>query len=168
VWGSTWAAFFAALWLARTRPVWAPRAAALLVAFATLAALARDARRLPPPYHRVGYPEVAAALAPRLAGLPPGRRTLLAPEAPAFGYYLFRTCGYWGTPITPWTTERREELFADTTLRAFVVDPGREWYGGWPDSTTLGWLERSTREITAQIGRRDGRALGLRVFVRGL
>ena len=55
---------------------------------------------------------------------------------------------------------------ADPDLRAFVVDPEQRFYGGWPDSATLGWLERDTKEITGAIERQAGRRLEVRVFLR--
>ena len=109
---------------------------------------------------------LAAALAPLLRDVPPDRPSYLAPEAPAFGYYLFRTGRYWGTPRRPWSSAQLETIAADTTLRAFVIDPSQRFYGGWPDSTVLHWLELATREITGDIEREARRKLEVRVFAR--
>jgi hypothetical protein len=59
-------------------------------------------------------------------------------------------------------------ILADTTLRAFVVDPSRGIYGGWPDSTVLRWFELGAREIAGEIERDAGRRIEVRVFVRNL
>ncbi len=126
----------------------------------------RSAQRLAQPYHAPGYERIARHLAPLLADAPPTRRVLLAPEAPVFAYHLFRTAGYWGTPITPWTAGRLEALRADTSLRAFVVDPSQRFYGGWPDSATVHWLEREMREVPPEAWGAPRSEDGLRVFVR--
>jgi 4-amino-4-deoxy-L-arabinose transferase-like glycosyltransferase len=166
VWAGAWLATLAALAIARARPGWARVAALVLCLLAVGGGLARQSRRLPARYHDPGYREVAAALAPRLASAPPGRPSFVAPEAPAFAYPLFRTGLYWATPHAPWTRARRDRILGDSALRAFVVDPARIAYGGWPDSATVAWLERSTREITPEIAARAGRPLAVRVFVR--
>ena len=114
-------------------------------------ALTRDAQRLPLRYHAPGLREVAAAVAPRLADVPPGRACFVGPEWPTLSFHLFRSGGYWGTPIAPWTDGRRRRVEADTALRVFVVDPGRELYGGWPDSATVAWLEAATTEVTGAV-----------------
>ena len=90
----------------------------------------------------------------------------MAPEAPAFAYYLFKSGRYWGTPLAPWSAGQLAVIAADSSLRAFDVDPAERFYGGWPDSSTLAWLERDTREITAEIERAAGRRLEVRAFVR--
>jgi len=141
-------------------------AVALAVAASALG-LAREAQRLPRRYHAPGYRAVAEAVAPLLADVPPARACFIGPEAPALSFYLFRTGSYWGTPYLPWTEERHREMEADTALRVFVVDPQQVFYGGWPDSTTVAWLESSTTEVTAAIAEHAGRPLALRVFVRG-
>jgi 4-amino-4-deoxy-L-arabinose transferase-like glycosyltransferase len=146
---------------------WAAAVAVALVAAPAAVGLAREAQRLPWTYHEPGYRAVAQAVAPLLADVPPGRACFVAPEAPALSFHLFRTGSYWGTPYLPWTDERRHAVQADSALRVFVVDPGRGLYGGWPDSTTLAWLESSTTEVTARISARWGRPLAVRVFVRG-
>jgi len=138
---------------------WIAMALALL---AVLGGLVRVAQRLPLRYHDPGFREVAMALEPELRGASPASASYIAPEAPAFGYYLFRSGRYWGTPLAPWSAEQLSGVAADTSLRAFVVDPSQRFYGGWPDSATLAWLERDTREITAGIDRR----LEVRVFTR--
>ena len=105
-------------------------------------------------------------LAPRLAAAPPSRPAFVAPEAPAFAYHLFRAGLYWATPREPWTRQRREAMVRDTALRAFIIDPARTAYGGWPDSATVAWLEGGTREITREIEARARRPIAVRVFVR--
>lgn len=140
-------------------------AVALAVAASALG-LAREAQRLPFRYHAPGYRAAAEAVAPLLADVPPARACFVGPEAPTLAFHLFRSGSYWGTPYLPWTSERRRELMADTALRVFVVDPQQIFYGGWPDSTTVAWLESSTTEITAAIAAQAGRPLALRVFVR--
>jgi hypothetical protein len=144
-----------------------PRAiAVVLAALAVLGGLAREMQRLPLRYHDPGFRAVAAALEPVLRDAPAGRASYVAPEAPAFGYYLFRGGRYWGTPLLPWSEAQRLGVATDPDLRAFVVDPAERFYGGWPDSATLGWLERDTREITGEIERQAGRRLEVRVFLR--
>ena len=141
----------------------------LVVAWAIIAlalGTARSVQRLAAPYHRPGYERIARVVEPALADVPPDRRALLAPEAPVFACHLFRTAGYWGTPITPWTAERFAALRADTSLRAFIVDPSRRFYGGWPDSATVGWLEREMREVPRSAWRGGPGPEALRVFLR--
>jgi 4-amino-4-deoxy-L-arabinose transferase-like glycosyltransferase len=156
-------------------PPAAPRRAAaraatrIAVAYAALAALGglvREVQRLPQRYHDPGLREVAAALEPVLRDAPPARASYVAPEAPAFAYYRFRRGRYWGTPLASWTPEDLAAVAADTSLRAFVVDPAQRFYGSWHDSATLAWLERDTREITGEIERAAGRRLEVRVFTR--
>lgn len=166
LWLGVWLLFLAGLALVRLRPGWAAAVAATLAASAIVPGLVREAQRLPLRYHAPGYRAVAAALGPRLADVPADRACFVSAEAPALSFYLFRTGRYWGTPITPWTARRRRQVESDTSLRAFVVDPRQDLYGGWPDSTTLRWLETSTTEITQQVGEAEGRAIALRVFVR--
>jgi len=48
----------------------------------------------------------------------------------------------------------------------FVVDPTRTFYGGWPDSAMVSWLERETTEITARMPPGPHGERPLRVFVR--
>jgi hypothetical protein len=141
-------------------------AVALAVAASALG-LAREAQRLPFRYHAPGYRAVAEAVAPLLADVPPARACFVGPEAPTLAFHLFRSGSYWGTPYVPWTSERRRGLMTDTALRVFVVDPQQVFYGGWPDSTTVAWLESSTTEITAVVAEHAGRPLALRAFVRG-
>lgn len=126
----------------------------------------RTAERLPLRYHDLGYRQIVSALRPRMENFPADRVTYLAPEKPAFPYYMFRNGKYWGTPISPWTAERRELMAGDEEIRAFVIDPTVELYGGWPDSLTLEILQKSTREITSEIEEEAGRKMSLRVFVR--
>lgn len=165
-WACAWLAGAVALLVARHRPRWSTAAALALCALAIGVGLARQARRLPARVHDPGYRAVARSLAPHLAAMPPGRRSFVAPEAPVFAYHLFRTGLYWATPRQPWSGERRESIAADTSLRAFVVDPSRSAYGGWPDSTTVAWLERETREITNEIEAGAHRPIAVRVFLR--
>jgi 4-amino-4-deoxy-L-arabinose transferase-like glycosyltransferase len=149
-------------WIARS----SPRIAMALAALVAIAGLMREVQRLPLRYHRPGYREVAAALEPVLRDAPVERASYLAPEAPAFGYLLFRTGRYWGTPGAPWSPEQLMSVASDSSLRAFVVDPSRNLYGGWPDSTVLAWLELGSREITGEIEDHAGRKIDVRVFVR--
>jgi 4-amino-4-deoxy-L-arabinose transferase-like glycosyltransferase len=142
------------------------RIAMTLGVLAALGGLIRVAQRLPLRYHDPGFREVAAALEPELRGSPPASASYVAPEVPAFAYYLFRSGRYWGTPLAPWSAEQLAAIAADTSLRAFVVDPAQRLYGGWPDSAALAWLERDTHEITEEIERDAGRRLELRAFVR--
>ncbi|HEY2955732.1 MAG TPA: glycosyltransferase family 39 protein [Candidatus Eisenbacteria bacterium] len=158
-------AMLAALGFAAVRAA-RPRVALTLGLLAAAGGLAREVQRLPQRYHDPGYREVAAALAPHVADAPIARTSYLAPEAPAFDYYLFRTGRYWGTPIAPWSPDRLAAIAADTSLRAFIVDPAQRLYGGWPDSATVAWLERDTREVTGAIERDAGRRIEVRVFVR--
>jgi 4-amino-4-deoxy-L-arabinose transferase-like glycosyltransferase len=164
VWAVAWIGGAMALMAAQTR--WARPVAAGLCGMAIAGGLLRCAQRLPPRYHDPGYREVARALAPWLRDAPPQRISFLAPEAPAFGYYLFRSGSYWGLPVELTPAERLARQAADPALRAFVLDPERRLYGGWPDSATLAWLESATREITADIERAAGRRVAMRVFVR--
>ena len=69
-------------------------------------------------------------MAPLVADAAPAERVVIAPEAPVFAFHLFRTSGYWRTPITPWTSGRFAALRADTLARVYVVDPSRRFYGG--------------------------------------
>lgn len=146
----------------------------LVVGIAVLVGGARTAQRLPMRYHDTGYAAISGALAPYLQiapsgrGVPdsgPGRAVLVAPEAPSFAFHLFRPVEYWDTPYHPWTAERFAALANDSGPRAFVVDPTQRFYGGWPDSATVRWLEGHTREITSEVPTRDRRPLELRVFV---
>lgn len=136
--------------------------AVALVAVAVAGGVVRQAQRLPARYHAPGYAAAARALAPVLRDAPPGERSLIAPEAPAFGYLAFRTTDYWSTPYVPWNEGRRDSIAADARVRAFVVDTTRRFYGGWPDSAMVAWLATNTREITRNVPGLDG----LRVFVR--
>jgi 4-amino-4-deoxy-L-arabinose transferase-like glycosyltransferase len=165
-WASAWLATALALGVARFRPRWSEAAAVALCALAVGGGLARQSRRLPARFHDPGYRVVAESLAPHLAAMPPDRPSFVAPEAPAFAFHLFRTGHYWATPGHPWTGQRWAAMVADTALRAFVVDPDRTAYGGWPDSATVAWLEDGTREITHEIEARAGRRIAVRVFVR--
>jgi 4-amino-4-deoxy-L-arabinose transferase-like glycosyltransferase len=145
----------------------APRRIALaLAAIASLGGLVREVQRLPQRYHDPGFRATAVALAPVLRDVPPARASYVAPETPAFAYYLFRAGRYWGTPLAPWSPAQLAAVAADTALRAFVVDPGQRFYGGAADSAALAWLERDTREITGEIERQAARRLEVRVFVR--
>lgn len=163
---------FAELWDGfRSWPLPLPKGAArgaglMVLGVAVLVGGARTATRLPQHYHDTGYRDVAAALAPVLAGAPPQQVSLIAPEAPSFAFHLFRRADYWDTPYRRWTPERHAALATDSMVRAFVVDTTQRFYGGWPDSAALAWLEGNTREITGEISARRGRPLELRVFVR--
>jgi len=166
VWLIVWSAAFALAFVTRARP----RTSRVLVTAWMVAAIAigaaRSAQRLAVPFHTPGYERIARVVAPRVADLSPTTRAVLAPEAPVFAFHLFRTAGYWGTPITPWTAERFAALQADTATRVYVVDPSRRFYGGWPDSATVTWLERERRELPASAWGGSGEPGGLRVFIR--
>ena len=164
---SAWAACTLALGVAGKRPAWRARLAVALGAVIALAGLAREVQRLRLHYHDPGYRFVAKTLAPLLATANRARPSYVAPEAPAFAYYLDRAGQYWATPYVPWTRERFADIRADTALRAFVVDPTQSFYGGWPDSAALHWLETRTREVTGDIEARAGRTIAVRVFTRG-
>ena len=165
-WATAWAAAAALAWLARRPRAHAEKLAAAWALLALAFGSAHSAVRLSVPYHTPGYERVAAAIAPRLAGIPPNEPSFVAPEAPAFDYFLFRTGLYWGTPIAPWTEARAREVQADRRLRVFIVDPTRDFYGGWPDSATVRWLEHETTEITARMPPGPHGERPLRVFVR--
>ncbi|MBI5710247.1 MAG: glycosyltransferase family 39 protein [Candidatus Eisenbacteria bacterium] len=166
LWLAVWSGWLAVAAIVSARPPAARRVAIALLIGAAGIGLYRTAQRLPLRYHDVGYRAIAAAIAPILRDADPSRPSFIAPEAPAFGYYLFKAGRYWGTPYAPWSAAQRAAVAADASLRVFIVDAKRELYGGWPDSTMLGWLERSTREVTPEIERAAGRPLAVRVFVR--
>ncbi|MBI5170785.1 MAG: glycosyltransferase family 39 protein [Candidatus Eisenbacteria bacterium] len=147
----------------------------LVVGIAVLVGGARTVQRLPMRYHDTGYAAISGAIAPYLQiapsgrGVPDGgsgRAVLVAPEAPSFAFHLFRPVEYWDTPYHPWSAERFAALASDSGPRAFVVDPTQRFYGGWPDSATVRWLEAHTREITSEVPTRYRRPLELRVFVK--
>jgi len=166
LWAAVWLAGFALL-AARRAPRVPVRAVAIAWALAAVAlGAARSAQRLAVPFQTPGYERIAARLAPLLADVPPERRCLLAPEAPVFSYHLFRTAGYWATPNRPWSEATFAAVRADTALRAFVVDPGRRFYGGWPDEAAVAWLEAGFRELPPAEWGGAPDPLALRVFVR--
>jgi len=161
-----WVAAFTLMTLTRARPLFARSVAIAWMAAAVALGGARSVQRLAAPFHTPGYERIARAVAPLVAELPPQQRSVLAPEAPVFMFHLFRTAGYWGTPITPWTSQRFAALQADTSIRVYVVDPSQRFYGGWPDSATVAWLERERRELPASAWGATGELGDLRVFVR--
>jgi 4-amino-4-deoxy-L-arabinose transferase-like glycosyltransferase len=167
-------AAWTAVWLAgagllalRFAPRLASRVAIAWAVAAIALGTARSAQRLAVPFHTPGYERIASAVSGAVADVPPGRRSVLAPEAPVFSYHLFRTAGYWGTPSNPWDAARLAELRADTGLRVLIVDPSRRFYGGWPDSTTLAWLVAECRELPAADRGGPAGPQALRVFLRG-
>jgi hypothetical protein len=166
LWAAVWGAAFALSAVSRSRPMTARALAIAWMVAAIALGTARSAQRLAAPFHTPGYERIARAVAPLVAELPPQTRAVIAPEAPVFAFHLFRSAGYWGTPITPWTAERFEALQADTSARVYVVDPSQRFYGGWPDSATLAWLERERHELPAHAWGGRGEPGGLRVFVR--
>jgi len=166
LWLCVWVAGLALVVLARLPRVPVGRAAAAWALLAVALGTWRSGERLAKRYHTPGYERVALAIAPRLAEMSPQTPCFVAPEVPTFDFHLFRTGLYWGTPITPWTAERFAALKSDRNLRVFVVDPTRSFYGGWPDSATVTWLERNTREITRELPAGPGGERPLRVFVR--
>jgi 4-amino-4-deoxy-L-arabinose transferase-like glycosyltransferase len=165
-WVGIWVLFGAALLLGSRTAGWYPKVAILLCALAVAGGAFRVAQRLPLPYHDPGYKETAQALEPYLRDVPPSQVSYLAPEAPSFAYYLFRTGTYWGSAGTPWTETRFLEVQSDPSYRAFIIDPVTRHEGGWPGDETVAWLESSTREITDEIESRAGRKISVRVFVR--
>jgi hypothetical protein len=166
LWVGVWVAAFTLMTLTRARPPFARSVAIAWMVAAVALGGARSVQRLAAPFHTPGYERIARAVAPLVAELPPQQRSVLAPEAPVFMFHLFRTAGYWGTPITPWTPKRFAALQADTSIRVYVVDPSQRFYGGWPDSATVAWLERERRELPASAWGATGEPGGLRVFVR--
>ena len=166
VWAAVWLSGGGLVALAHFARAQAPRivvgGAALALALGTW----RSAQRVAVPFHTPGYAEAAALVAPRLADLPPERACFVAPEAPVFAFHLFRTGAYWATPNHPWTPERFAAVRADTAWRVFVVDTSRSFYGGWPDTAAVTWLERETHEITGQLPPGRTSARPLRIFVR--
>lgn len=165
-WAAVWAAALALAWLARRPRFPTEKLAAAWALLALGLATARSAVRLSAPYHTPGYERVAAAIAPRLSSIPPDQVCFVAPEVPTFDFHLFRTGHYWGTPYDPWSEVRAREVREDPRLRVFVVDPTRTFYGGWPDSAMVSWLERETTEITARMPPGPHGERPLRVFVR--
>lgn len=166
VWALAWVAALAAWAIVRRWPKAAVAAATALVALACAGGLAREAQRLPVRYNTPGLRELARAVEPALAHAPAGQECFVGPEAPALAFYTNRRGAYWWTPQMPWTRARGAAIASDSTLRAFVVDTRDQMYGGSPDSTTLGWLERQCTEVTPQFRARLGRETPLRVFVR--
>ena len=165
-WLAAWTAAGLALGGAALQPAWRTRLAVTLGAAVAIAGLAREVQRLSPRHHDPGYRFVARALTLLLARAERSRPAFVAPEAPSFAYYLDRAGQYWATPYIPWSRERFDQIRADTALRAFVVDPAQSFYGGWPDSVALGWLETDAREITRDIETSAGRRIAVRVFTR--
>jgi 4-amino-4-deoxy-L-arabinose transferase-like glycosyltransferase len=166
LWLGVWGAAAALMFVTRARPGTSRVLVTVWMLAAVTVGSARSAQRLAAPFHTPGYERIARAVAPRVADLPPAARSVIAPEAPVFAFHLFRTSGYWGTPITPWTSQRFAELRADTLVRVYVVDPSQRFYGGWPDSATVAWLERERREVPAAAWGGANEPGALRVFVR--
>lgn len=165
-WIAAWGLAMPALLAARLGRFLAGWSATLLVAFAAVGGFVREAQRMPQRYHATGYREIAAALAPHLAGSPASRLAILTPEAPAIAFYTFHRAGYWDTPYERWTPERAAAAIADTNLRAFIVDPTGRAYGGAPDSAMLAWLEREAVEITPRGVRVGSGEAAVRAWVR--
>lgn len=165
-WVAAWTACILVLAVARARQAWRLQLAISLGSLIAMVGIGREVQRLRLHYHDPGYRFVGRSLAPLLAGADRARPSYIAPEAPAFAYYLDRAGQYWSSPYIPWTEARFAAIRADTALRAFVVDPSQSFYGGWPDSAALRWLETGTREITGDIEARAGRAIAVRVFTR--
>ncbi len=165
VWGAVWGSGVALAVGVRLFPSSARRIAITWGLVVIALAGARSVQRLAVRFHTPGYQDVAALVAPRLAGVDPRTPCLVAPEAPVFAFHLFRTARYWGTPDRPWTAERLSALQADRRFTVFIVDTTRTFHGGWPDEPTLAWLARDTHEITSQLPPRSG-PRPLRVFVR--
>ncbi len=166
LWAAVWVAAFALATVTRARPATARVLVTAWMVAAVAVGAARSTQRLATPFHTPGYERIAQAVAPLVATLPPEAVAVIAPEAPVFAFHLFRTAGYWGTPITPWTPERFAALRADTVTCVYVVDPSQRFYGGWPDSATVTWLEHERRELPAAAWGGASASGDLRVFVR--
>ena len=165
-WSAVWSTGVGLLLLVRRFPTHARRIVLAWASLALVLGTARSVQRLSLPFHTPGYAAAAACVAPMLASVPPDRACFVAPEAPVFAFHLFRTGAYWATPNHPWSAARFAAVRADTGLRVFVVDTTRTFYGGWPDSTTLAWLEHETHEVTGRLRGGPAHAGPLRVFVR--
>lgn len=166
LWAGGWIALLAVAAIGARRPALRPRLTLVLGAGVLAIGLFREAQRLPQAHNRVGIREAAAVAAGPLADVAPSRVAYLTPQAPAFAYYTFRSGSYWDQRRDPWSPARRAWVMADTALRVFVVDPTRSLARGWPDSLTLAWLVRSSREVTGEVERRAGHPVPIRVFVR--
>src|SRR5262245_18852835 len=165
-WAVAWAGFLAARLARGAWTGWRRPAALALVLLAISGGLARESRRLPLRFHDPGLRMVARAVAPRLAGVSPGRTALLSVDAPAMSYYLFRTARHWFLESDESTEQHLSRVAGDDSIRVFVIDRGAGLYGGSPDPAMQGWLDAATREITGEIEAAAGRRLGVRVFVR--
>ena len=166
VWAAVWLSGGALVALTRFARAHAARLVVGWAAVAIAIGTGRSVQRVAVAFHTPGYAEVAALVAPGLADVPPERPCFVAPEAPVFAFHLFRTGAYWATPNHPWTPERFAAVREDTTLRVFVVDTTRSFYGGWPDPATLSWLEHETHEISRSLPPSGTQARPLRIFVR--
>jgi 4-amino-4-deoxy-L-arabinose transferase-like glycosyltransferase len=166
IWAVTWLALLAIVLVARARPGTQPWLAGAFVAAVLALSIVRDVQRLPQPYHTPGYRVLAQVLAPRVARASPATTSYIGPEAPSFMYYMFRTGTYWQTPALAWTPERLAQTQTDTRLKLFVVDTSQSFYGGWPDSAAVEWLEGHATEVTPQFQVALGRPSPLRAFVR--
>ncbi len=116
--------------------------------------------------HRTGYREAAEAVAPALASVPPTRVCFLAPEVPAFQFYLFRTGRYWSSPYEPHSAAELIAMASRPDFRAFVTTDRPDLYGGLTPPEVVAWLESHTREVTGDIRRKAGRPVPIRVFVK--
>ncbi len=160
-WAAIWMLGALIATLVTLQPPQARRVVFVVSALAVALGAARAVQRLRVRFHTPGYAAVAAQIAPLLADVSPSTPCFLAPEAPVFGYHLFRTGAYWSTPDVAWTPDASARIQRDPRWRVFVVDTTRTAYGGYPDDAMLAWLARETDEWPV-------RASGspLRVFVR--
>lgn len=166
LWAGVWGFYLLTAYATHGLPT-LRRGLAIALSLAAIAGgFAREAVRMPKRYHDTGYRAVALTIAPALADVRPDRPCFVSPEVPALSYRLFRTGMYWSSEYIPWTVERRRAIEADSSLRFFVVDPRQGLYGSGLDSLALDWLERGTREITAEVEHVRGRSVPLRVFAR--
>jgi len=116
--------------------------------------------------HRTGYREAARLMAPALRGTPPTRASFLAPEVPAFQFYLFRTGRYWASPYEPHTAAELERMVQEEPFRAFVTTSREDLYGGRTPPEVVAWLEANAEELTADVRKAAGGPVPIRVFVK--
>ena len=116
--------------------------------------------------HRTGYREAAAAVSSALGEVPPTAACFLAPEVPAFQFYLFRTGRYWASPYEPHSAADLIAMASSPAFRAFVTTERPDLYGGQTPPEVVTWLEAHTREVTDGVRRAAGRSLPIRVFVK--
>jgi 4-amino-4-deoxy-L-arabinose transferase-like glycosyltransferase len=117
--------------------------------------------------HRTGYREAAAAISATLGPVLPTSACFLAPEVPAFQFYLFRTGRYWSSPYEPHSDAELIAMASQGDFRAFVTTDRPDLYGGLTPPAVVEWLASHTREVTDVVRRGVGGPLPIRVFVKG-